>query len=222
MANELYDANGQPTDYMKNKLAEAAKAKLQTPQAINDAKRATLTQQGLDAAHQQAAAAQAGVGRAEQAQKDALLATRAATGKVLAQGKGMLGGGQGLAMMRGAAIDRGAAEGAQRAQHSGLIQAAVQDAARAKSEAIAEEGKALAQQELAAVNATNARNEAEDIAKAMFADNYYTSDDDIAEAVADIRRRAAMKGSVAEQEAMLQYANELEAGQHDYANKAGF
>ena len=206
-------------------LEEAAKKKLAEATVEQDARQAernTLTKRAIELSQQQAAAAQAGVGRAEQAQRDAMLATRADAGKVLAQSRGMLGGGAGLAMMRGAALDRGAAESKQRAEHAAYIQDAVQRAAQAKSEALEEEGKALAAKELEGINAATARNEAEDIAKAVFADNYYTSEEDINQAVSDIRARAAMKATPAEREAMLRYADELAAGQHDYANKAGF
>ncbi len=195
-------------------LQQAAQDKLKkdTLQANYDKKKA-LEGQYLESVDKQAEAAQQGVGRLEQAQQDAIASTRNQTGKVLANTRGMLGGGRGVAMMRGAAIDRGAAEGGQRAQYAGAIQQAVQQAAAAKSEALAEQGKALKQQEMESVNAqtalTNAENEARTLAQDYMG---WLSDANRNEIAGKLRAKANTQATAAERDAWLQMADEVAGG----------
>lgn len=188
------------------------KLKKDTLQANYDKKKA-LEGQYLESVDKQAEAAQQGVSRLEQAQQDAIASTRNQTGKVLANTRGMLGGGRGVAMMRGAAIDRGAAEGGQRAQYAGAIQQAVQQAAAAKSEALAEQGKALKQQEMESVNAqtalTNAENEARTLAQDYMG---WLSDANRNEIAAKLRAKANTQATPAERDAWLQMADQVAAG----------
>lgn len=175
--------------------------------------KAALSNQYLESVDQEADAAQQAQGRLEKASQDAVAATRADTGRVLANTRGMLGGGRGLAVMRGAALQRGTAEGAQRAQYAGQIQEAVQQAARAKSEALAEHGKALQAKELEQQQAATASSKAEEHAR-LLAEDYvgWLSDANRREIAQNMRNRAALQPSAGEQQAWLAMADNVERG----------
>lgn len=78
-----------------------------------------------------------------QAAVDTIANTRANTARTLAQGRGLTGGGRGVALMGQVAQDRGLQEGATNAQYSERIQAALAQAANARTNVLEEQGKAL-------------------------------------------------------------------------------
>ena len=96
-----------------------------------------------------------------QAAIDSIAHTRANTGRVVAAGRGMQGGGRGLALMGQAAQDRGLQEGATNAAYTEKINEAVAQAAQARRELTQEEGKALIAETARGANAQSAASAAE-------------------------------------------------------------
>ena len=80
---------------------------------------------------------------------------------MLAAGRGMQGGGRGLALMGQAAQDRGLQEGATNAAYTEKINEAVAQAAQARRELTQEEGKALIAETARGANAQSAASAAE-------------------------------------------------------------
>ncbi|CAB4161970.1 hypothetical protein UFOVP777_14 [uncultured Caudovirales phage] len=78
-----------------------------------------------------------------QAAIDTIANTRANTGKSLAAGRGLTGGGRGVALMSQVAQDRGLQEGATNAQYTERIQNALAQAAQARTNILEEQGKNL-------------------------------------------------------------------------------
>ena len=153
------------------------------------------------------------VGGLQEAQREGLAATRAQAGKVLAASRGMMGGGRGVAMMRGASLDRSAAEGAQRASYADRIQEATQRAAQARSEALSEQGKALQAKQLEAQNTAAASTRAEEEAR-LLAQDYvgWLSDANRNEIAASLRAKADKQGTPGERQAWLEMADKVSSG----------
>lgn len=188
------------------------KAALQQSQASKE-QRDDLSAKYLESVQKEADTAAQAPARLEQAQREGIAATRADTGRVLANARGMLGGGRGMAVMRGAALQRGSQEGAQRAQYAGQIQTAMQEAARAKSEALAEQGKAQQAKQLEQQNAQIAATKAEETARALAEDYFgWLSDANRSEIAANLRAKAAQQLTPAEQQAWLDMADDVERG----------
>lgn len=185
------------------------------------AKKQSAQEEYLSSLEDEAKAAAGAPEKLRQAAIDTIANTRAQTGKVLAQGRGMLGGGRGLALLQQAAQDRGLQEGATQAQFSERIQQAVQDAARARSEMLSEKGKAFQLEQARGASVQRAHDEAVDIGKEYAQNQYYMSDDDYNEVANLIRKQASYKTDPAEQQAMLDYADKVARGEVDFADTIG-
>lgn len=124
-------------------------------------KKQEATKQYVESLQGQVQQAEKAPAALRQAAVDAIAQTRAQTGKVLSQGRGLQGGGRGLMLLSQAAQDRGLAEGAQRAQYEEKIQGALAQAAQARSEALAEQAKAAELEMSRGSNAQAAASQAE-------------------------------------------------------------
>lgn len=138
------------TDLMDNAVKTAAsQAAAATEKAATPAgpsvwqQQQDLGQQKISNLQQQADMAQQGVGTLEQARDQGLQQAAMRSQQAIGAGRGMLGGGRGLAVLRQAAQERAAGEAGIRQQAAAGIQAQRQAAIGAQGEAIDEKAKML-------------------------------------------------------------------------------
>lgn len=144
----------------------------------------------LKSIENQANVAQQGVTALQQAQQRGLQALRVQNARATAGSRGMLGGGRGLALLRQAALERGAAEGENEMKFAGDIGQAQARAAGAQTEFLTEKGKYLQQGAIRQQKVNTALAAAQKEFDAVVGDQWVTfNDEDRARVASNIRAK---------------------------------
>jgi len=129
----------------------------------------------------------------EKAKQAAIAQQRMNTGRVLAQGRGLAGGGRGLALMGQLSQDRAVAESTIQGQYQQNIQEALARSAQARSEYQSELGKAAQQEMDRGTTAQGAADAAEKDWETAMANTTVFTDEDAAKARQALYDKAALE-----------------------------
>ena len=153
-----------------------------------------LQDQYLQTIQGQVGAANQAVKAQQDAQQANLANLRAQAAQALAGGRGLLGGGRGLALQRQSALSTGLAQGQARTQGEQAIAAARQNAAAAQTQAITEQQKVLQAEEQRQANIQTAVSSARAIFNDEVKKQHVTwSAEDRARTIARIRSEVLTK-----------------------------
>lgn len=160
---------------------------------------------------------QQGVTNLGLAQAKAQQALRARSDQAMAGGRGMLGGGRGLAMLQQAALTRGAQEGEQGIAQQQAMQQAILQAKGAEGELLQEKANVLKQGAISQQRANQSVSQAKKILDDVAGDQYFTFTDDDRKAVVN-RIATELLASEADptvRKALVDYMNKVLTGQEN-------